>query len=493
MTTKPIPAKTSKPSLGATSSSRATRLEDLYKVLKPSPLLTEREFAAFYRPAINDLRGTDIVGRLSLALERCHNAMPLKALLMGHSGVGKSTELTRLIRNNSAKYRVLRLSVTTLLDPQSFAPFDVLLLMMAELAEATARPVTEGGAGKHPSDAILRDIWDWFSTEKETMARSVQTGAEAAAGAGVSGDSWWAKALGLFASLKGEFKYASVREKQVTTYRLSRLDSLIQAVNKMSVECDRLLRDATGCEWLFAVEDCDKAGVSPKSVEDFFVTYANVLRDLEAHWIFTIPIALGYSPKASSLPAQQDMIFCMPDTMVFHPDNSPHLEGRAAVQEVLEARLDATLFAPRQLNRLIVASGGNLRDLFAMTCTAGDEALLRHSRQIEARDVDAAVAQMRTTYERRLGEGPYDVELWAGGTEGLITFEKKAQRLVRIYKQDPAARIPDPVLFSLLHARAVREFNGNRWFGIHPLVVDILAMQGKIKAPRKGPVPGGPE
>ena len=52
--------------------------------------------------------------------------------------------------------------------------------------------------------------------------------------------------------------------------------------------------------------------------------------------------------------------------------------------------------------------------------------------------------------------------------------------------------MPDPVLYALLRSRAVQEFNGERWFGIHPLVVDILAKQNKIP-PAAGRIPGGTE
>ena len=49
----------------------------------------------------------------------------------------------------------------------------------------------------------------------------------------------------------------------------------------------------------------------------------------------------------------------------------------------------------------------------------------------------------------------------------------------------------NPVLYSLLSARAVQEFNGQRWFGVHPLVVDVLAAQGKLDRLDSGAVLGG--
>jgi hypothetical protein len=49
--------------------------------------------------------------------------------------------------------------------------------------------------------------------------------------------------------------------------------------------------------------------------------------------------------------------------------------------------------------------------------------------------------------------------------------------LKRIYKGEKEAQIPNPTLYALLNGRSVQEFNGQRWFGVHPLVVDILVRQ----------------
>lgn len=71
-----------------------------------------------------------------------------------------------------------------------------------------------------------------------------------------------------------------------------------------------------------------------------------------------------------------------------------------------------------------------------------------------------------------------------------MTYEDKADRLVRIYNGEKEAQITDPVLYSLLDARAVQEFNGERWFGVHPLVVDILVKQERLSS-KSGVVEGG--
>lgn len=74
-----------------------------------------------------------------------------------------------------------------------------------------------------------------------------------------------------------------------------------------------------------------------------------------------------------------------------------------------------------------------------------------------------------------------------------VTYQNKADRLKQIYEGDSKAQVADEVIYSLLRSKAVQEFNGQRWFGVHPLVVDILVKQKEIPRPETGGVPGGTE
>lgn len=466
---------------------KATRLEDIYKTISPEPLLTQTDINNYYIPEINQTRGINRLAHIKLGLERAHGGVHYKAFLMGHAGVGKSTELTLLARDLTDKYQTIRLSAVEALDPVSLKPFDILLLMAIEVAEHTARSVEDGGAGKKPPDPTLQRLWSWFASEKQTKTTSKLKSAGIEAGAGVTGDSLWAKASGLFASLKGEIRYASSRESKTVEYRLTRLPELIEIVNSIFDQCNKLLRENTEKEWLIIFEDFDKAGISSDLLDDLFVTYANVFRAVRSHFIFVIPIALGYSERVHQLCVGQERLFCLPDVPVFDQEHKPHTKGRDAVRKVLEARMDLTLFADDVVERLIVASGGNLRDLFSLVSIASDEAVLRDTREriVSVQDVDVAISNLRDEYERKLGESPYEKK--------SIPYVDKAQKLVDIYKRKPETDVPDLILYSLLRSRAVQEFNGKRWFGVHPLVVDILLAHGKINPDSNERIPGGTE
>src|SRR4051795_13259039 len=83
----------------------ANTLDDVYKTISPEPLLTQAELDAFYVPDLNRVRGGDKVESMALGLNRSSGGAFYKAFLMGHPGVGKSTEMTRLVRRVAETYR----------------------------------------------------------------------------------------------------------------------------------------------------------------------------------------------------------------------------------------------------------------------------------------------------------------------------------------------------------------------------------------------------
>lgn len=452
----------------------ATILEDVYKTLRPEPLQKPEELTAFYKAVLNETRGGDQMKRLRLGLSRAYgDVVPFKACLMGHPGVGKSTELSRLIAEIEPEFQTIRFSATSVLDPVNFRPLDVLLIMMIEVAEQTAKLV-----GTPPSASCLRKIWDWFAVETRSRTMQSESKAGVEAGAGVKSDSLWAQVLGLFANLRGEIRFASAREDKVVEYRLSRLDDLIEAVNELLDECTRLLQTLNRQEWLFIGEDFDKPRMDPKRVSELFITYGNIFQDLRTHLIFSVPIALYYSVGASQLPFSPSCSFIIPDTPVYTQDHLPNEQGREAIRTVLAARMNLDLFEDDQVTQFIVASGGNLRDLFTLVSYAADSAILREADKISANDALGAINNLRSDYKRRLGQSPFSPD--------PVPYSEKVTLLQQIYAGREDGQITNPAMYSLLGTRAVQEFNGKRWFGVHPLVVDILKEQGHLQEDAEG-------
>lgn len=461
----------------------AKDLDEVYMTLLPEPLRTPEEFQHFYSQEMDEARGGDKVAPMIRGLKQAFGVTHYKIFFIGHPGVGKSTEMYRLSRQVSNKFRIVRFEAPTDLNAVAFQPFDVPLVMMIKLTEAVAQMAEEGvPTGDLPED-LIADIRRWFDTAKYTVTSKSDTGVSASAGIKPSPISdTLSSLLGFFAELKGEIKYNRERKTEVVEYRINTLGSLIDLLNRLLDQANRLLKDSHGQEWLFIGEDFDKPGIPPERIEELFVNNAQIFRDLKTHLIFNIPVALAYSGHQRALPCKHQSIY---DAPVYRKDHLTHEEGRDALRTVLNARLSPNLFAKGQQERLIVASGGNLKDLFEMALAASDYAALRKDADgiIGERDMTRAINDKRRDYLRRLGSGPFDDE--------AIPYEDKAKRLAAIYNQESGNDVPDKVLLSLLRASIVQEFNGEGWFGLHPLIVDILSGDKLLGVKEDGPVLGG--
>jgi hypothetical protein len=470
---------------------KATTLREIYAAFDPAPMSRADVGTDFYVSDLNSTRGGDRIQQLELSLSRAHGMSHCKAFVMGHAGVGISTELTRLETAVSGKFRVLRLSANTDFDPVNFRPFDFLLRIALGLAATTALSVKDGGADAKISPDLTKDILDWFAVEKSTIKTGYDVSLSASAGLGPGPESWWAKLLGLNAKVSAEAKTSSGRSKELVEYREKNGAQLLALANKVLDECNALLRTASGHEWLIIGDDFDKPGIPPERLRDFFSTYGNLIRDLRAHLILDLPVSLGHSTVSNYLPPNFNTPLNFPDTPVYTREHTPHAAGRNAIQRIIETRADAALFDQGQIDRLIVASGGNIRDLFGLIIEATTRADLRAAAPpiITAADVTPAIALFRKKYRDQLGTTPYDIE--------KVTVEEKLRKLISIYTNAPLANVPDSALYSLLHARAVQEFNGDYWYGVHPLTVDFLEdFKGeleleKIRNPVTTRLPGG--
>lgn len=460
---------------------KATVLTDVYKTVSPEPLMDSEQLDAFYLQEIIDIRGRTVMPKLKTRLLRAEKDMPFKTFLMGHAGVGKSSALTCLIQEVNEKFQTIRFSAKKQLDMINFKAFDVLLLTITELAEQCGESIENGGSGEHISDNLIRPLWDWFATTD--ISKTEKTELTATVGVGIdSSSSLWGKLIGLKAKVYAEAKYAGAREKKTVAYRLSNISELVQIANQIIDACNNSLGKATGKQWLIIWEDFDKEGIPKESISQLSLEYGHIFSDLNANMITNIPVALGYSGEARSIIDTADRCL-LHDSPVFDQKHKPHEQGRKVLREVVEKRMELTLFDEGILESLLVASGGNLRDLFNMILEACDQAIgkeLTTIAQVHARN---AIVTQRIEYERRLGTDRFGEE--------VIKFKDKVDRLKAIYNNKPDSSRTDDILYSLLRSRAVQEFNGERWFGVHPLVVDYLVSNKHIKKPENGKPFGG--
>ena len=137
----------------------------------------------------------------------------------------------------------------------------------------------------------------------------------------------------------------------------------------------------------------------------------------------------------------------------------------------MHKRIPSEILAPHVAQKIVLNSGGILRELMRISnrcCRICLRAIRRNPDktdiQIDEVVLDEALQELRLEFETTLGKADYSIL--------QTTYEK-------FMPEDPKAQ---PFL-DLLHGLQVLEYrNGDVWYDIHPIVVDLLQRKGLIHA-----------
>jgi hypothetical protein len=441
----------------------ATTLAEIPQTLHPEALETEEELKAFYQPGIQEARGINRTGQLKICLEDAHAAqLPFKGFFLGHPGVGKTTELSRLLLDVEDRFRALRLSITSELNPGTLRYYDVLLLILIRLVYEVTKPSVIGFEDTDLA-AMLEDVRNHLAT-KWTKHLQVSS-AEFSAGLTTP----------FLLKLFGNIKQGRTRERGSEEYELSFVSELTDLMNRVLQECNRLLKKhQKGHEWVIVLEDLEKIGLAAGALKDLFMGLRPSLQALDGHFIVVIPIWLKYSEDATIILPPNFDSFVLPDIAVYQETHQKDDKVIGALRAVVTARANERLFADDVLERFCIASGGNLRDLFSLIRNAMLSARLRYADVISIQDADGAIVSLRNDYKLLLGS--------TGQDAAEVPLTDKLDRLLGIYqREDPTIGVPDRVLYLLLRQRCALQYNGAGWVGVHPLIVDLLIEFGKLE------------
>lgn len=443
---------------------KAVDVRGLPKAFRPGPLRAN-EFSEFYSESLDKTRANKFHLRLrDSLLEDADIGFFFKGVIYGNRGTGKSTEINRLLEEPAIKSRFLVVRVDALdeLNPQTFGVADVLLLICVKLLEACERHCNDGGEAFHEAYTILSDlqprIAPWFPSlqDKEQVTRTQGGAGEV--------------------NLLQIFK-ASVRvEGQRKLDLAGRRETLTGLTETIAMVARVVQQRLSGLEILLIGENFDKEQIPPSLLDEAFVQYAPVLRDIPIHMLFTLPVPFVYA-KGQPLVFAREYRYPVYDVPLFDADYKRHKAGEEALMELLRLRADLdNIFRPDALSMLLLASGGDLYLLFAMIITAGRLAQYRCQDHPDSPSVvlpeDAAtvVREQLGIFRNELGTSSID-------STDQTTWEEKRSRLRSVYEDHPDAIIPDDVLYQLLRRRAVLFFNGRGRYALHPFAVEILGEQ----------------
>lgn len=427
---------------------KAERLEEMISVFNSFPLNKEN-FEDFYvdtssiRSVIN--ARSEIINTLKYGINPY-----TKILLMGHKGSGKSTEMVKISEELKDQYEIINFSIAQEVELIGIQYIDVIFAVMSQIIEY----LSTSQAVKVKSEILDKMTQYWKNEISIEFTKNELAEAEAGGEAGLG----FLKKISVYG--KGIFKTGTETKKTIRKSIEPKISYLISLMNETLEDMNDQLKEKQQKELLIVVEDLDKLDIA--DARHLFVEHRKTLLALHLKMIFSFPIYMAYTAEFGMIndDFDKDVLYSM--IKVNNSDRSENEEGISVLKEIVYKRMKEKLVAEDALKYMILKSGGAIRDLFSMlTNCAILELSKTEPQQISMEDATVAAMRLKSTYER------------------FITSPKQFERLIEIYN-DPHPENTDEVLSELLKTLAVIEYNGERWCGVHPVLVDFLREKGRI-------------
>ncbi|MDB9493156.1 AAA family ATPase [Spirulina major CS-329] len=377
-----------------------------------------------------------------------------KIIFSGHRGCGKSTLLAELGRKLNEDYFVSVFSIAETIEMSDVNHINILFAIAVNLMlEAEKSQIKIPKAAK---DAFH----NWFAKRTRTK---IETPIHAEASVGFDLFKLIAGKLKTEATIRNEIKQEFERNITDLVMKLDEIAAVIQNVSQKPI--------------LVIIDDLDKLDLSV--VKSIFQDHIKALFLPGFSIIYTIPIASlrNISLRASLQTESDDQIVVMPVSKLIareerRSDTPEYREGAiATLCEVLRKRIPAEILSDDIARRMVLESGGVLRELIRISNRCCRMCLRQIRRQpdqnsltITAEILEQAINDLRLDFEITLGKAEYEI---------LETT------YVNFSPDDPKSQ----EFLDLLHGLHILEYrNSAVWYDIHPIVLDLLKRKGLIHA-----------
>jgi len=403
-----------------------------------------------------EVRGNDdILRELGRRISRSDETNSCQ-LYAGHRGGGKSTELLRLKTDLESKgYVVIRFQADEDFDVYDAEYTDILLTCTHNILKGLKEK-----ANPLPLVEWLKSRWqalqDLALTDVTVEELSIES------------------QMGLFGKLTTTLKTTpSTREtirKQVDLYSIALTDALNEFI-------DEAKRQVGASKLVVIADNLDRIVPMPRdngrtNHDDIFIDHSELMKKLGCHVIYTVPISLVYSSRASQLRNAYGDYQILPMIMVRDPEqnHAPYGLGIDKVKEVIRKRieryapnlvLEGDIFDSREtLEQLCLMSGGHIREVMHFMQTALNQI---DNFPITREATQEAFFQGTETYRETLHQSD-----WA-----KLAEIHRARRIVN-----------DDQYRKLLFDRCVLEYRykdsfgkPQKWHDVHPLLQDTDEFQ----------------
>lgn len=400
------------------------------------------------RAAVDELRAT-----IELAFDATTQ------LLSGPSGSGKTTELRRLRSElETNDYRVVLFDVTNFVNESSPVDVTEFLIALAVGAHDTLRPSERGsGAG---FGARLRELLGRLNVKLDIGGVSASLSKEGAE-------------VGAFGATLGVDLQRELKSSE---------PFVVQLRNKLSCHVGRLYEEVAA--FLAELLHADGPGASgavlivdgleklrgttendvavQESIEALFVNHASKLKFASHHMIYTVPTSLQFTAPGA-LPYDGRVL----------PVPVPHVRPRvgggidtvtqaiAELREVVARRIPTDRFFAdsTQLDVLIQASGGHLRDLFTLLKQLVNLMLRRSlALPVTAAHVEEAIRFVAHDFSTLTQEQALFLQKVAQGNGTVRPAAGEVQLMARLLQSH----------------MLLGHLNGEDWYEVHPLAERAL-------------------
>jgi len=337
---------------------------------------------------------------------------PTCQLYSGHRGVGKSTELLRLKEYlETQNYFVVYFAADDEdIEPQDAEYADILFACTRHLVEAIKL------TNHNPLLSWMKDRWESLKDLALTEVSFEGLNLEAQ--------------VSQFARITTSLRASPDKRRELRQKINANTPSLVEALNDFIREAQKVLPgDSRGivmiADNLDRIVETQETG-KPSNYDEIYLNRSEILRGLACHVIYTVPIAMVYSGRATQLENNYDKPDVLPMIMVRNPDGTDNLAGLARMKELicrrlaliepslvqtLEGRVDGLDFpsvfdAPETLKDICLMSGGHVRNLMQLIQKAID---WTDELPITTKAAKRAIEETRETYQKTVQETQWEI------------------------------------------------------------------------------------
>lgn len=376
-------------------------------------------------------------------------------LYAGHRGAGKSTELLRLQKhlNDQGFFVVYFAAEEEDIDPEDVQYTDILLACTKNILAAFKN------LDSQPVLYWLKERWEDLKDLLQTQISFEELSLEVQ--------------VSQFAKITTKMRSEPNERRKIRDKINPHTTTLTEALNKFIQNAKKNLPPGYS-DLVLIADNLDRIVpiIQPdgrSNHDQIFIDRQNQLKALDCHLVYTVPISLLYSDRATSLTEIYGTPQVLPMIMVKTPDNQPYQPGIDKVIEILKKRLEkvdpsrdiVNLFESQDsLNQLCLMSGGHARNLLLLMKQALE---YTNTLPISKRALQRSISELRNTYKDTIHANQWEALANVFRTKEIVNNE--------LYR-------------NLLFNRPILEYHSQneegeieRWYDIHPLIRGIKEFQ----------------